>query len=105
MTVLFPAPRDPEPDEKGRGYFGVKMIDNSGVSISEVVPGSPADKGGLRVNDIVLAVDSNKVPSVAEAREVIARLRPGMTASVEVRRGERSVIVKVKVGVRPDNLP
>lgn len=103
--VLVPAPRDPEPDDKGRGFFGVALVDNGGVTITRVEAGSPADKAGIRVNDTILAIDAQRVPTVNEAREVIGRLRPGKTAQVEVRRGEASMTIKVKVGAKPDNLP
>lgn len=101
LVLLFPAPRDPEPDDKGQGFFGVRLIDNGGVNVTGVEPGSPAEKGGMHVNDIILAIDSMRVPSVNEAREAIARLRPGKVVAVEVRRGEKSVLVKVKVGAKP----
>ncbi len=105
LMLLFPAPRDPEPDNKGKGFFGVLLIDDGGVCISRVEPGSPADKAGLRPNDVIQSIDSSQVPNVNEARESIARLRPGSIVQVEVRRGETNVSVKVKVGVRPDQLP
>jgi S1-C subfamily serine protease len=101
MLMLFPAPRDPEPDDKGNGFFGVRLIDNGGVSVTAVEPGSPAEKAGMHVNDLILAINAERVPTVNEAREIIARLRPGMSATVEVRRGEKSVLVKIKVGLRP----
>jgi S1-C subfamily serine protease len=104
-VVHFPAPRDPGPDDKGRGFFGVQLVDDGGVSITQVVAGSPADKAGIRVNDQILIIDSQKVPSVNEAREVIGRLRPGRTTVIEVKRGEKTMTIKVMVGIRPDGLP
>lgn len=101
ILILFPAPRDPAPDDKGQGFFGVGLVDNTGVQISRIEPGSPADKAGIRINDTILAIDSQKVPSVNDAREIIVRLRPGVVSQVEVRRGEQSIILKVKVGARP----
>lgn len=107
FALLVPAPRDPDPDDKGRGFFGVQLIDNGGgaVTITRVEPGSPADKAGIQPDDQILAIDSVKVPTVNEAREAIGRLRPGNLTMVEVRRGEKSLTLKVKVGVRPENLP
>ena len=105
MLLLFPAPRDPEPDDKGRGFFGVQLVDDGGVTVTRVEPGSPADKAGIRGNDIIQSVDAARVPSVNEAREAIGRLRPGTITVVEIRRGAATVTVKVKVGVRPETLP
>lgn len=105
LLLLFPAPRPPEPDEKGKGYFGVRLVDNAGVSITQVETGSPAEKAGMRVNDIVVSIDMQNVPTVLEAREMIGRLRPGLTIAVEVRRGEKLQMLKLKVGVRPESMP
>ncbi len=101
LLILFPAPRDLAPDSKGQGFLGVGLVDNAGVQISRVEPGSPADKAGIQANDTILAIDSHKVPSVNDAREIIVRLRPGMVSQIEVRRGEKSITLKVKVGARP----
>jgi S1-C subfamily serine protease len=105
FLILVPAPKDPLPDDKGQGFFGVQLVDNSGVSITRVEPGSPADKAGIRFNDIILSIDTVKVPNVNDAREIIGRLRPGNIVAVEVRRGEQSLTIKVRVGVRPDSAP
>jgi S1-C subfamily serine protease len=105
VLAFFPAPRDPEPDEKGRGFFGVLLVDNGGVSITRVEPGSPAEKAGIRINDQLLAIDGQRVANVNETREVIGRLRPGKVAVVEARRGGQSVTIKLKVGARPESLP
>jgi hypothetical protein len=43
-AMFFPAPRESAPDDKGRGFFGVQLVDNGGVSITRVEPDSPADK-------------------------------------------------------------
>jgi S1-C subfamily serine protease len=102
LLLLYPLPRDPLPDDKGKGFFGVQLIDNSGVNITRVEPGSPADKAGIRFNDTILAIDTVKVPTVNDAREMIGRLRPGNVVIVEVRRGDQSLTIKVRVGVRPD---
>ncbi len=105
MMLAFPAPKDPEPDDKGRGFFGVQLVDNGGVLITRVEPGSPADKAGIQAEDMISAVDDAKVTNVEEARELIARLRPGTVTKVEIRRGAMAVAIKVKVGVRPESLP
>ena len=105
MLLLFPAPKDPSPDDKGKGFSGVQLGDNSGVNITRVEPGSPADKSGIQFNDTILAIDTVKVPTVNEAREIIGRLRPGNVVMVEVRRGNQSLTIKVRVGIRPESLP
>jgi S1-C subfamily serine protease len=105
LLLLVPAPKDPLPDDKGKAFLGVRLVDNNGVHVTHVEPGSPAEKAGIRTDDHILAIDSVKAPTVNDAREIIARLRPGNVASVEVRRGEQSLTIKVQVGVRPETAP
>jgi len=105
FVCLFPAPRDPEPDDRGRGFFGVQLVDNGGVLVTRVEPESPADKAGIMANDVLLNVDAAAVANVNDAREIIGRMRPGTVAVVEIRRGEVSRTFKVKVGVRPESIP
>jgi S1-C subfamily serine protease len=105
LLLLVPAPRDPLPDDKGKGFFGVQLLDNGGVSITRVEPGSPAEKAGIQFNDIILAIDTAKVSTVNDAREIIGRLRPGNIVLVDVRRGEQFLTIKVRVGVRPESAP
>lgn len=105
LLLLVPVPKDPAPDDKGKGFFGVQLVDNSGVYITRVEPGSPADKAGIRFNDTILTIDTVKVPTVNDAREIIGRLRPGNIVTVDVRRGEESLTIKVRVGVRPESIP
>jgi serine protease Do len=49
----------------------------SGVTISSVVPGTPADQAGLRVGDTITTVDGKKVSKGAELVADIAARKPG----------------------------
>ena len=49
----------------------------SGVPISSVVPGSPADQSGLKVGDTITSVDGKKVTKGSELVADIASRKPG----------------------------
>jgi serine protease Do len=49
----------------------------SGVTVSSVVPGSPADQAGLKVGDTITTVDGKKVTKGAELVADIASRKPG----------------------------
>jgi serine protease Do len=49
----------------------------TGVTISSVVPGSPADEAGLKVGDTITTVDHQKVSKGAELVDDIASRKPG----------------------------
>jgi serine protease Do len=49
----------------------------SGVTVSSVVPGSPADQAGLKVGDTITTVDGQKVSKGSELVADIASRKPG----------------------------
>src|SRR5207302_4314385 len=49
----------------------------SGITVSTVVPGSPADQAGLKVGDTITAVDGKKVTKGSELVSDIASTKPG----------------------------
>jgi serine protease Do len=54
----------------------------SGVTVSSVVPGSPADQAGLKVGDTITTIDGHKVTKGAELVGDIASRKPGSKAAV-----------------------
>jgi membrane-associated protease RseP (regulator of RpoE activity) len=97
----------------GQGYLGVEMIDlnpelrqffgaldDVGVLVARVSQGSPADKAGLRVGDVVTFVDAS--PASA-AWDLIRAVRPrsaGDLLSLEVVRDGSSKTVSVRIAER-----
>jgi len=62
----------------------------SGVTVSSVVAGSPADQAGLRVGDTIITVDSRKVTKGSELVADIASRKPGAKVQLEfVRNGKK----------------
>jgi serine protease Do len=49
----------------------------SGVTISSVVPGAPADQAGLKVGDTITSVDGKKVTKGSDLVDYIASRKPG----------------------------
>lgn len=81
------------------GYHGIvflpNLLERTPPYIEDVRAGSPAEKSGLRVNDLVSFVDGEPVNSVAAFYEYMKRTRPGMTVRFEVRRGSKLETVEV----------
>ena len=109
QTVLlaFPAPRDREPTDKGPGFLGVTFESaeqDQAVQITEVRPGGPADKAGLRASDIIRKFDGEPINFELFAKKII-RIRPGTVVPVEIHRGAKTMTLKVKIGLRPEDFP
>jgi membrane-associated protease RseP (regulator of RpoE activity) len=81
-----------------RDYFGVKG--ESGVLVSKVQEGSPAEKAGLKVGDVITAVDGEAVKSSWDVSGKVRKLDEGEQAAIEVVRGGRSQTVQVTVEKR-----
>jgi S1-C subfamily serine protease len=62
-----------------RGWLGVLCQDNggTGAAVTTVIPGSPASAAGLRAGDVVEAVDSHVVGSLADLQARLYTLSPG----------------------------
>ncbi|MCS6820566.1 MAG: Do family serine endopeptidase [Microscillaceae bacterium] len=54
---------------------GIKKI--RGVYVQEVNPNSAAEAAGIKPNDIILAIDGQKVNSVSELQGIVGTYRPG----------------------------
>jgi serine protease Do len=75
--------------------------DAKDLKITKVEGGSAADKAGLKANDIILSVNGKKVANLQEWRAEIGRGTAGAEVTIEVRRGEATLILKAtleKVG-------
>jgi hypothetical protein len=68
-----------------RSHFGVPQ--EAGVMVSKVDPGSPADKGGVKVGDILTGIDGKPVASSFDLRLRIRGAEEGAATSLEVWRG------------------
>jgi S1-C subfamily serine protease len=87
-----------------RAYLGVRVgeTNGDGVYVGEVERGTPAAKAGLRAGDVIVSVAGKPTPTMTDLSAVLARLKPGETVSVVVRRqsGKR-LTLHVTLGTLP----
>ena len=72
----------------------------SGVTVSSVVPGSPADQAGLKVGDTITSIDGKKVMKGAELVSDIASRKPGSKATLGFLRNGKSQDTTVVIADR-----
>jgi serine protease Do len=96
-----------QPVDPDVGKF-LKLDNQSGVVVSEVLEGSPAEKAGMKARDVILAVDGAPLPRLKPDRVVVAflerevaRRTPGQTMAITVLRGEARVELPVVLGEEP----
>ncbi|WP_158825637.1 Do family serine endopeptidase [Mucilaginibacter lacusdianchii] len=94
-----------------RGYIGVsftelnpdraeelKVSRNTGLYVSELVPGGGAEAAGLQKGDIITKVEGNAVYESSDLQERVGRLHPGDKINLTVLRGgsEKNFTITLK---------
>lgn len=113
-------PADLEPFEHnfsilidGGGYLGVyaENINNEnmaryrinqvrGVGVTQVVKDSPAEKAGIRKDDVILRIDGENVNSVRKLNRLISEMAPDHSVRVTVSRGGAEQELTATIGKR-----
>ena len=76
---------------------GLGLPRDWGVIIGDVLPGSPADKAGLKVQDIILTVNGRQVDNLPLFGINFFLVNPGENVKLEVLRGTEKLSFDVKV--------
>ena len=76
---------------------GLGLSRDWGVIIGDVFPGSPADKAGLKVQDIILTVNGRQVDNLPLFGISFFLVNPGENVKIEVLRGTEKLSFDVKV--------
>jgi Do/DeqQ family serine protease len=97
-----------------RGYIGIqaqevtpelaesfKIPGGTGVLIAGVERDGPAEKGGVKPGDVLIAVNGRATRDPAAMLDAVAALAPGSQATLKLRRAQNELEVAVTVGKRP----
>ncbi|NCO53086.1 MAG: DegQ family serine endoprotease [Deltaproteobacteria bacterium] len=76
--------------------FGLK--EGKGILISQVIEGSPAQKGGLKQGDVVLEMGGQEVGKVADFRNRISFTSPGSKIKLLLLRNGKKETLTVEIG-------
>ena len=115
-----PPPADIEPLEQnfsvwidGNGFLGVyaeninrenmgryNMNQVRGVGVTQVVKDSPAEKAGLRKDDVILRIDGENVNSVRKLNRLVSEMAPDHSVRISVSRGGAEQELTATIGKR-----
>jgi putative serine protease PepD len=88
------------------GFLGVSGTDPTlgrpGALINEVVSGSPADKAGLQVGDLVVAINGKQVQSMDDLAAQVRLLGAGQRAQLNVVRDGKEQTLTATLTKRPN---
>ena len=73
----------------------------SGVLLSGVLEGGPADRGGVKPGDILIAVNERPITDTTALLNAIAQLGPGNQANLKILRKGKEINLQVPIGKRP----
>jgi len=96
-----------------RGWFGVEVANitpelaeslglsgTKGAIVGGIERGSPAERAGIRLGDVILAVGERNVSDLTATLSAIADIPPGKSVQVKVARKNQEVTLAVTVGKR-----
>lgn len=72
-----------------------------GALVIKILPDSPAQKGGLKVSDIVSAIAGKEIAGMQELQQIVRKYKPGDTLDFTVYRDGRKINLRVKLGEAP----
>ncbi len=64
-------------------------------------PSSPAGKAGIRVEDVIIAINEKQIYSETDLRLTVSRIAPGTTVKITLVRGGDQKVVSVELGEAP----
>jgi serine protease Do len=83
--------------------FGLKLTDHGAV-VTEVTPGAPGSKAGLKSGDVITGIDGKKVDSSDDLTMDVISHSPGSTVTLDVIRNGEPMKVSVTLGQRPGGI-
>lgn len=76
-------------------YFGLARAE--GIIVSEIQRNSPAEKAGVRIGDIILEVNGQKISSEGDYYAAVSDLRPNDVLKMKIYRERKIVDVQLKL--------
>jgi len=80
--------------------FGLKKA--KGALVAQLVPGSPAEVGGLLSGDIITAFNGQEINLSTDLPHRVGRVKPGATAKLNVVRNGKIKVIHLEIGALPD---
>jgi putative serine protease PepD len=81
------------------GALGINGVTNSaGATVTEVVPGGPAEQAGVREDDVIESVANHEVDTMDDLIALVRHYEPGQSIVLDLKRGNTTVRLTVTLG-------
>ncbi len=84
------------------GINGEDVGDDKGVKFTSITPNGPADKAGLKIDDVVTKIAGKEAKNYENFLEIAREHKPGDKVKFDVVRGEEKLTVELTFGERPE---
>lgn len=79
------------------------LPNTKGALVSQVTPGSPADKAGIKTGDVIVKFGGKSIEDSRQLREMVASTAPGTRKEVNLNRNGKQIKVTADLGeLRPE---
>ena len=98
-----------------RGFLGVQITDldaalaerlgfkeQGGAVVMMVGAGSPAEKAGIQLEDIIVAINNQRVDSSSRLRLIVSGTKPGSQIPIDVMRGGKRMTLNATLEALPE---
>jgi serine protease Do len=76
--------------------------DTSGALVSQVVPGSPSEKAGVKAGDIILDFNGQPVSGASQLKNIVGQTKPNSAAKLKIWRDKKTISLDVTIGERTE---
>lgn len=88
-------------NKENMGRYGLREA--RGVAITQVIKDSPAEKGGLKKDDVIVRFEGDSVTSVRKLNRLVSEVAPDQTVRLNISRAGSEQEVSVTIGKRNDS--
>ena len=89
-------------NKENMGRYGLREA--RGVGITSIVKDSPAEKAGLKKDDVILRFDGDSVTSSRKLSRLVSEVAPDQTVRLGISRSGSEQEVAVTIGKRKDSM-
>jgi serine protease Do len=82
---------------------GLKLKVQEGVVVADVLPDGPAEKAGVKIQDILLTIDGRRIGRVPIAEMMISTKPSGTSVAAEILRGTEKLTLDIPVTEQKSN--
>lgn len=88
-------------DRENMGRYQMNQV--RGVGVTQVIKDSPAEKAGLRKDDVILRIDNENITSVRKLNRIVSELAPDQSVRLTFSRGGAEQEVTATIGKRNES--